>query len=57
MSSDFLHQGGDYAQQFENDKEKGTFIDLYQSQDKRDQRKLAADLTDTFGYLKRNPGK
>ena len=43
-------------QQFENDKEKGTFIDLYQNARTREQ-KLAADLTDTFGYLKRNPGK
>lgn len=32
MSSDFLHQGRRLSeQQFENDKEKGTFIDLYQN--------------------------
>ncbi len=32
MSSDFLHQGRRLCeQQFENDKEKGTFIDLYQN--------------------------
>ncbi len=31
MSSDFCTKAGDYQEQFENDKEKGTFIDLYQN--------------------------
>ncbi len=32
MSSDFLHQGRRLcSNSFENDKEKGTFIDLYQN--------------------------